>query len=99
MFLKRNLRQPKLSLREYCIQLNKVKAKAALDEYIFVLIASGDYDKLKYISDNGYMSINVTNRFGKTGKDLAFERCRPNIVKLIDVIEEKQRKLKTKMNY
>ena len=59
----------------------------------------GDYAKLKYISDNGYISINITNRFGKSGRNLAVERCKPNIVKLIDNIEEKQRKLRTKMNY
>lgn len=88
-----------LSLREYCIQLNKVQAKLCLDEFIFHLIAMGDYGKLKYISDNGYCSINVTNRFGKNGRTLAVERCHPNIVKLIDKIEEKQRKLRTKMNY
>ena len=88
-----------LSLREYCIQLNKVQAKLALDEFIFFLIAMGDFEKLKYISDNGYVSINVTNRFGKSGRELAVERCHPNIVKLIDKIELKQRKLHTKMNY
>ncbi len=79
--------------------MNKVQAKLALDEYIFYLIAMGDYDKLKYISDNGYVGINVTNRFGKCGRDLAVERCHPNIVKLIDKIELRQRKLRTKMNY
>ena len=79
--------------------MNKVLAKLALDEYIFFLIAMGDYAKLKDMSDRGYSSLNVTNRFGKCGKDLAIERCQPNIVKLIDKIEEKERKLRTKMNY
>ena len=86
-------------MREYCIQLNKVKAKAAIDDFVFRLIANGEYDKLKTLTDNGYLTINVMNRFKKTGRDLAIERYHLNIVQLIDKIEYKQRRLKTKMNY
>lgn len=90
---------PTLNLREYCVQLNKVKAKQAIDEFVFRLIANGEYEKLKSLADNGYLTINVTNRFRKTGRDLALERYHLNIVQLIDKIEYKQKRLRTKMNY
>lgn len=91
--------KPQLNLREYCVQLNKIQAKTAIDAFVFKLIANGEYQKLKDLADNGYLNINITNRFKKTGRDLAVERCHLNIVQLIDKIEEKQRRLRTKMNY
>ncbi|RNA15716.1 hypothetical protein BpHYR1_021758 [Brachionus plicatilis] len=90
---------PNLNLREYCIQTNKIQAKLAIDNFVFKLIANGEYDKLKCLTDKGYININVTNQFKKTGRDLAMERSHVNIVQLIDKIEEKQRRLRTKMNY
>ena len=79
--------------------MNKVRAKSVIDQFIFKLIADGQYDKLKEFVESGYISINVTNRFRKTGRDLAIERNQPAIVQLIDKIEDHQRKLRTKMNY
>lgn len=70
-----------------------------VDEFIFKLIANGEYEKLKSLVDSGYISINVMNRFRKTSRDLAIERNQVAIVQLIDKIEEQQRKLRTKMNY
>ena len=81
------------------MQLNKVQAKAAIDNFVFRLIANGEYQKLKQLTENGYTNLNITNQFRKTGRDLAIERSHLNIVKLIDKIEEKNRKIKTKMNY
>lgn len=95
----RHKQWPTLNLREYCVQFNKVQAKSAIDSFVFHLIACGDYKKLRDLYENGYISINVTNRFRKTGRDLAIERCHFNIVQLIDKIEERQRRIKTKMNY
>jgi hypothetical protein len=79
--------------------MNKVKAKLAIDQFVFKLIGTGDYNKLKTLTDNGYLNINVTNQFRKTTRDLAVERNHWDIVKLIDQIGESQRRLKTKMNY
>jgi hypothetical protein len=79
--------------------MNKVKPKLAIDQFVFKLIANGDYAKLKSLADQGYLNINVTNQFRKTSRDLAIERNHWIIVKLIDEIEESQRRLKTKMNY
>ena len=81
------------------MQLNKVYAKAAIDNYVFKLIARGDYKRLRSLTDHGYYNINVKNKFGKTGRDLAIERCHLNIIKLIDKIELKQKRIRTKMNY
>ncbi len=81
------------------MQFNRVKSKCIIDNFVFRLIANNEYEKLKALADNGYLNINVTNRFRKTGRDLAVERCHLNIVQLIDRIERKQRKIKTKMNY
>lgn len=91
--------KPNLNLREYCVQMNKIQAKLAIDNFVFKLIANGDYNKLKNLTDNGYVNINITNQFKKTGRDLAVERSHIQIVQLIDKIEEKQRRLRTKMNY
>ena len=66
---------------------------------MFKLIANGEYEKLKSLVESGYITINVTNRFRKTSRDLAIERNQVAIVKLIDKIDENQRKIKTKMNY
>jgi hypothetical protein len=79
--------------------MGKVKAKLAIDRFIFHLTASGDYERLKYFAENGYLSINVINSFGKSCRDLAIERYHMNIVKLIDRIEMQQKKIKRKMNY
>ncbi len=95
----RHKKHPTLNLREYCVQLNKVQAKSAIDAYVFRLIADGQYEKLKKLTESGYTNLNITNQFRKTGRDLAIERSHVNIVKLIDKIEEKNRKIKTKMNY
>ena len=95
----RHKKFPTLNLREYCVQLNKVQAKSAIDNYVFRLIADGQYEKLKQLTESGYTNLNITNQFRKTGRDLAIERSHVNIVKLIDKIEEKNRKIKTKMNY
>jgi len=95
----RHKKFPTLNLREYCVQLNKVQAKSAIDNYVFRLIADGQYEKLKHLTESGYTNLNITNQFRKTGRDLAIERSHMNIVKLIDKIEEKNRKIKTKMNY
>lgn len=86
-------------MREYCVNLNKVKAKSVIDEFIFKLIANGECDKLKSLSESGYISINVMNRFRKTARDFAIERNQNAIVQLIDKLDEQQRRLRTKMNY
>ena len=79
--------------------MNKVKPKLAIDNFVLAQVARGEYQKLKALSENGYLNINVTNQFRKTSRDLAIERNHHNIVQLIDDIEESQRRLKTKMNY
>lgn len=81
------------------IEIELKQPKSAIDAFVFRLIASGEYEKLKSLYENGYISINVTNRFRKTGRDLAIERCHYNIVQLIDKIEERERRIKTKMGY
>ncbi|CAF3500456.1 unnamed protein product [Rotaria socialis] len=89
----------KLSLREYCVLTNRVKAKAEIDAYIIRLISNGNYQRLKWLVDNGYTFINVNITQKRTGKQLAKERYYENIVKLIDFVESTQMKAKIKMNY
>ncbi len=93
------LSQPDLSLRDYCVQFSKVKQKYVLDEFVCKLIANGKYRKLKYLAENGYKHLNVVNHLKKYGRDIAIEYYHTNIVRLIDKIEENERRLNTKMNY
>ena len=88
-----------MTIREYCVQFSRVKAKLAIDEYICKLIANGDYEKIKYLNDNGYKHFNIKNRLKKQGRQIAVERYHKNIVSLIDKIEEHEAKLWIKMNY
>jgi len=88
-----------LTLREYCILTNRVKAKIELDSYIIRLINNGNYQRLKWIVDHGYTYINVNINSKRNGKQLAKERYYEKIVKLIDDVEYTQMKAKIKMNY
>jgi hypothetical protein len=88
-----------LSLREYCILTNRVKAKVELDAYIIRLINNGNYQRLKWIVDRGYTYINVNVNPKRNGKQLAKERYYEKIVKLIDDVEYAQMKARVKMNY
>jgi hypothetical protein len=89
----------KLTLREYCILNNHVQAKRELDNYIIRLINQGNYQRLKWLVDHGYKSINVNITTKRNGKQLAKERYYEKIVKLIDDVEHEQMKAKIKMNY
>ncbi len=89
----------KLTLREYCVFTNRVKAKIELDSYIVRLINNGNYKRLKWLIDHGYKHINVNVSYKRNGKQLAKERYYEKIVKLIDDIEYAQMKAKIKMNY
>jgi ankyrin repeat protein len=89
----------KLTLREYCVFTNRVKAKIELDSYIVRLINSGNYKRLKWLADHGYKHINVNVSFKRNGKQLAKERFYEKIVKLIDELENAQMKARKKMNY
>jgi hypothetical protein len=88
-----------LSIREFCVQFSRVKAKLVIDEFVCKLIASGDYEKLKFLSDNGYKHLNIKNRLKKHGRQIAVERYHKNIIDLIDYIEETENRLWIKMNY
>lgn len=89
----------RLTLREFCIATNRVKAKLELDAYILRLINSGNYKRLKWLADNGYKHINVYISHKRYGRNLAKERYHENIVKLIDDIEVSQKRGKQKMNF
>ena len=89
----------KLTLREYCIVTNRVKAKVEIDNYVIRLIIQGNYQRLKWLVDHGYKHINVKIDSKRNGKQLAKERFHENIVKLIDHIENAQMKARIKMNY
>ena len=89
----------KLSLREYCIATNRVKAKMELDAYILRLINDGKYKRLKWLVDHGYKHINVYISHRRYGRNLARERYHERIVKLIDDLEVAQKRAKQKMNY
>jgi hypothetical protein len=89
----------KLSLREYCVFTNRVKAKIELDSYIVRLINNGNYKRLKWLVDHGYKHINVNVSFKRNGRQLAKERYYEKIVKLIDDLENAQLKTRKKMNY
>jgi hypothetical protein len=88
-----------LSLRDYCILTNRVKAKIELDAYIIRLISNGNYQRLKWLVDHGYKNINVHINQKRHGKQLAKERYYDKIVTLIDEVENAQIKSKIKMNY
>jgi len=90
---------PKLTLREYCVYTNRVKAKIELDTYIVRLINNGNYKRLKWLIDHGYKHINVHVSYKRNGRQLAKERYYENIVKLIDELERTQLKARKKMNY
>lgn len=89
----RHTEWPHLTLREYCIQFSKVKAKLIIDEHVCKLIANGEYEKLKTLSEQGYKHFNIKNRLRKQGREIAVERYHRNIVQLIDNIEDHERKL------
>ena len=89
----------KLSLREYCVLTNRVKAKAEIDSYIIHLINHGNYQRLKWLVDHGYKHINVNINSKRNAKQLAKDRYYEKIVKLIDDIEYAQMKARIKMNY
>jgi ankyrin repeat protein len=89
----------KLTLREYCVFTNRVKAKIELDSYIVRLINNGNYKRLKWLIDHGYKHINVNVSYKRNGKQLAKERYYEKIVKLIDDLEHAQIKARKKMNY
>jgi hypothetical protein len=89
----------RLSLREFCIVMNHVKAKAELDAYILRLINAGNYTRLKWLVDHGYRHINVYISRGRNGRDLAEERYHTKIVALIDEIDVTQRREQKKVNY
>ncbi|CAF1233555.1 unnamed protein product [Adineta ricciae] len=90
---------PKLSLREYCVLTNRVKAKTELDAYIKRLVISGNYARLKWLVDHGYHFINVQINPKRNAKQLAKERYFDKIVKLIDEVETNQMKARIKMNF
>jgi ankyrin repeat protein len=89
----------KLTLREYCVFTNRVKAKIELDLYIVRLINNGNYKRLKWLADHGYKHINVNVSYKRNGRQLAKERYYDKIVKLIDDLEYAQIKARKKMNY
>jgi ankyrin repeat protein len=89
----------KLTLREYCVFTNRVKAKIELDSYIIRLISSGNYKRLKWLADHGYKHINIYVSYKRNGRQLAKERYYEKIVKLIDNLESAERKARKKMNY
>ena len=89
----------RLSLREFCIATNRVKAKLELDAYIIRLINDGNYKRLKWLVDHGYKHINVYISHRRYGRNLAKERYQERIVKLIDDLEVAQKRAKQKMNY
>lgn len=89
----------RLSLREFCIATNRVKAKIELDAYILRLINNGSYKRLKWLADHGYKHINVYISHRRYGRNLAKERYHEKIVKLIDDIETAQMRSRQKMNY
>ncbi|CAF0854166.1 unnamed protein product [Didymodactylos carnosus] len=90
---------PKLSLRDYCVITDRVKAKCEIDNYIAKLISNGSYKKLKYLVDHGYTHLNVRLKGKRDGRQLANERYYSNIVKLIDDVEEAKARARQKMNY
>lgn len=90
---------PKLSLREYCVLTNRIRAKIELDSYIVRLINNGNYKRLKWLVDHGYKHVNVHVSFKRNGRQLAKERYYEKIVKLIDDVENTQIKARKKMNY
>ncbi|UJR23078.1 hypothetical protein I4U23_026101 [Adineta vaga] len=90
---------PKLSLREYCVLTNRVKAKTELDAYIKRLVISGNYQRLKWLVDHGYQYINIQINPKRNAKQLAKERYFDKIVKLIDDVENTQMKTRIKMNF
>ncbi|CAF0725079.1 unnamed protein product [Rotaria sp. Silwood1] len=89
----------KLTLREYCVLTNRIKAKTELDLYIVRLINNGNYKRLKWLVDHGYKHINVNVSYKRNGRQLAKERYYEKIVKLIDDVENAQIKARKKMNY
>ncbi|CAF3365608.1 unnamed protein product [Rotaria socialis] len=89
----------KLSLREYCVLTNRIRAKTELDSYIVRLINNGNYKRLKWLVDHGYKHINVHVSFKRNGRQLAKERYYERIVKLIDDVENSKTKARKKMNY
>jgi hypothetical protein len=89
----------KLTLREYCVLTNRVKAKTEFDLYIVRLINNGNYKRLKWLVNHGYKHINVYVSYKRNGRQLAKERYYDKIVKLIDDLESAQAKAKQKMNY
>ena len=90
----------KLTLRDYCVLTDRVKAKKELDLYIVRLINQGDYDRLKWLVDRGYTHINVSTTTSKrNGRQLAKERYFERIVRLIDDVERAQFRARMKMNY
>jgi len=89
----------KLTLREYCVLTNRVKAKAELDAYIKRLVISGNYQRLKWLVDHGYQYINIQINPKRNAKQLAKERYYVKIVKLIDDVEKAQMKARIKMNF
>ena len=95
----RHPEHPKLTLREYCVFNNRVKAKIELDSYIVRLVNNGNYKRLKWLADHGYKHINVTVSYKRNARQLARERYQEKIVKLIDDLEHAQIKARKKMNY
>ena len=70
----------------------RVKAKLIIDEHVIKLIANGEYEKLKTLSELGYRHFNIKNRLRKEGRQIAVERYHKNIVQLIDEIEEHEKR-------
>jgi hypothetical protein len=89
----------KLTLREYCVFTNRVKAKIEFDSYIVRLISNGNYKRLKWLVVHGYKHINVNVSYKRNGRQLAKERYYEKIVKLIDDLENTQIRARKKMNY
>lgn len=89
----------KINLREYCVLTNRVKAKIEIDAYIIRLINNGNYQRLKWLVEHNYTYINVHVNPKRTARQLAKKRYYDNIVKLIDYVENTQKKAKIKMNY
>ena len=89
----------KLTLREYCVFTNRIKAKVELDSYVMRLINNGKYKRLKWLVDHGYKHINIRVSYKRNGRELAKERYYEKIVKLIDDVESAQMKARKKMNY
>ncbi|KAI3385743.1 hypothetical protein SNEBB_011242 [Seison nebaliae] len=90
---------PNLSLREYCVENNRVKMKQIIDDYIIKLVSEGKLGKLEYLAANGYKQLNVKSKLRRTSRDLAVERNQPKIVKLLDTLAMEEEVNKTKMNY